>query len=179
MPLPGEGRPGKAPQASSRHPISIRPSLTSISMKDDALQTFARGALGRCPKCGQGRLFGRYLKVVECCSVCGEPYGHYRADDAPPWLTILLVGHITVPLILFVEETFEPPPWVEFAVYLPSVLLLTLLILPRCKGVILAILWRMKAEGSEIIPNEDRPLLFDRAKSSIAGVANASARRRT
>ncbi len=126
-------------------------------MKDDALRTLARGALGRCPKCGQGRLFGRYLKVVECCAACGEPYGHYRADDAPPWLTILIVGHITVPLILFAEEMFEPPPWVEFAIYLPAVLLFTLLILPRCKGVILAILWRMKAEGSEVIHCDESP----------------------
>lgn len=143
-------------------------------MNDDALRTLARGALGRCPKCGEGRLFGRFLKVVERCSVCGEPYGHYRADDAPPWLTILLVGHITVPVILFVEETFEPPPWVEFAVYLPLVLLLTLLILPRCKGVILAILWRMKAEGSEILPDDERTLASDHAKSRIECDADAS-----
>ena len=117
-------------------------------MNNDALHVFVRGALGRCPKCGRGRLFRRYLKVVKQCSKCGEQYGNYRADDAPPWLTILIVGHISVPLILFVEETFQPPPWIEFAVYLPLVLLLTLVLLPRCKGVILAILWKTKAEGS-------------------------------
>ena len=117
-------------------------------MTHDAIHTLARGALGRCPKCGCGRLFGRYLKVVELCSVCGEHYGHYRADDAPPWLTILLVGHITVPLILIVEENFQPPSWIEFAVYLPLVLFLTLVLLPRCKGVIVAILWRTKADSS-------------------------------
>ena len=145
-----------------------------LSMHDDALKTFARGALGRCPKCGQGRLFGRYLKVVDRCSVCGERYGHYRADDAPPWLTILLVGHITVPVILFVEETFEPPPWVEFAVYLPLVLLLTLILLPRCKGIILAILWRMKAEGAEISPSDQEPLAADLVPSEVAHTAFTS-----
>ena len=43
-----------------------------------------RGFLGRCPKCGEGRLFRSYLKVVEECKSCGEKYGHFRADDAPP-----------------------------------------------------------------------------------------------
>ena len=118
-------------------------------MRDIALHALIRGALGRCPKCGRGRLFRCYLKVVDQCSVCGEQYGHYRADDAPPWLTILLVGHITVPIVLILEENFQPPPWVEFAVYLPLVMLLTLSLLPRCKGVILAALWKTRGEGSE------------------------------
>jgi uncharacterized protein (DUF983 family) len=148
--------------------------IAGIFVNDDALHAFARGALGRCPKCGRGQLFRQYLKVVDRCSVCGERYGHYRADDAPPWLTILLVGHITVPLILFVEESFEPPPWVEFAVYLPLVLLLTLVILPRCKGVILAILWRMKAEGSEISPLDQESLAADHVPSNVPGAASAS-----
>ena len=109
-----------------------------------------RGILGRCPKCGRGKLFRHYLKVVEQCSACGERYGHYRADDAPPWLTILLVGHITIRIILLIEEGFEPPPWFEFVVYLPIVISLTLLLLPRCKGVILAALWKTRGEGSEL-----------------------------
>jgi uncharacterized protein (DUF983 family) len=107
-----------------------------------------RGARGRCPKCGMGVLFRSYLKVVEQCSACGERYGHYRADDAPPWLTIFLVGHMTVPLIFAIEESFRPPLWASFVMYLPAVILLTLLLLPRCKGVILAALWKTKAEGS-------------------------------
>ena len=109
-----------------------------------------RGALGRCPRCGRGRLFGRYLKIVDHCAVCGETYGHYRADDAPAWLTILLVGHITVPIILIVENRFQPPLWIAFAVYPLLIGLLTLALLPRCKGVILAALWKTKGEGSEL-----------------------------
>jgi uncharacterized protein (DUF983 family) len=108
-----------------------------------------RGALGRCPKCGRGALFSRYLKVVEQCSACGERYGHYRADDAPPWLTILLVGHITIPLVLIIEEHVRPPLWAGFGLYVPVVVLLTLSLLPRCKGIILAALWNTKGEGSE------------------------------
>ncbi len=112
-------------------------------------KAIARGALGRCPSCGKGRLLHHYLKVVEKCSVCGEAYGHFRADDAPPWLTIIIVGHITVPIILAIEESFQIAMWIELAIYLPAITLLTLAVLPRCKGVILALLWAMKAEGSE------------------------------
>ena len=108
-----------------------------------------RGALGRCPGCGKGRLLHRYLKVVDRCAACGEPYGHFRADDAPPWLTILIVGHITVPIILVLERSFQLTMWIEISIYLPLISLLTLALLPRCKGIILALLWATKAEGSE------------------------------
>lgn len=108
-----------------------------------------RGALGRCPRCGQGRLLHRYLEVVDHCSACGETYGHFRADDAAPWLTILIVGHLTVPVILMVEEYVELPLWMALSIYVPTIVLLTLGLLPRCKGVILAQLWLTKAEGSE------------------------------
>jgi uncharacterized protein (DUF983 family) len=81
--------------------------------------------------------------------VCGEPYGHFRADDAPPWLTILVVGHITIPIVLAVEQNFQLTMWIALAIYLPLIALLTLVVLPRCKGVIVALLWAMKAEGSE------------------------------
>jgi uncharacterized protein (DUF983 family) len=108
-----------------------------------------RGALGRCPRCGIGRLLHHYLKVADRCSACGEAYGHFRADDAPPWLTILIVGHITVPIILVLERNFQLAMWMEFAIYIPLITLLTLVLLPRCKGIILALLWALKAEGSE------------------------------
>ena len=113
------------------------------------LTALVRGAFGRCPRCGQGWLFQRYLKIVDCCPICGEPYGHFRTDDAAPWLTILVVGHITVPIVLICEENIRLTMGVAFAIYLPLIVGLTLILLPRCKGVIAALLWAMKAEGSE------------------------------
>ena len=110
-----------------------------------------RGALGRCPRCGQGRLLHRYIKLVDRCAVCGEAYGHFRTDDAAPWLTILVVGHLTVPVILISEMNFQPPLPLALAIYLPLIVGLTLFLLPRCKGVMAAVLWAMKAEGSEKI----------------------------
>lgn len=126
--------------------------MTAADQKHPStLNALIRGAQGRCPRCGQGRLLHHYLKIVDRCSTCGEPYGHFRADDAAPWLTILVVGHITVPIILALEQSLQLTMWTELAIYLPLITMLTLVLLPRCKGVILAILWSMKAEGSEEI----------------------------
>lgn len=116
-----------------------------------ALTAIWRGARGRCPRCGEGRLLHHYLKMVDCCSVCGEPYGHYRTDDAAPWLTILVVGHVTVPFVLLTEINFQPPLPLMLAVFLPLIVGLTLFLLPRCKGIMAAVLWAMQAEGSEKI----------------------------
>lgn len=108
-----------------------------------------RGVLGRCPRCGQGSLFYRYLKMVDRCSRCGEAYGHFRTDDAAPWLTILVVGHVTVPFVLIFEQALRPPIGLALAIWLPLIVVLTLFLLPRCKGLIASLMWAMKAEGSE------------------------------
>jgi uncharacterized protein (DUF983 family) len=113
------------------------------------MSAMLRGALGRCPRCGRGALLHRYLKVVGQCSACGEAYGHFRADDAPPWLTILLVGHIAAPFFFMIEENFQLSTATELAILLPLIIGLTLVLLPRCKGAILAAMWITKAEGTE------------------------------
>lgn len=126
--------------------------MTSADPKRPSTGTaLVRGVLGRCPRCGQGRLLHRYLKIIERCGVCGEPYGHFRTDDAAPWLTILLVGHMTIPVIFLCELNFQPPLWIAYAIYLPVIALLTGTLLPRCKGAIAAVMWATKAEGSEKI----------------------------
>jgi uncharacterized protein (DUF983 family) len=124
--------------------------MTVAHLKYPSTQTaLGRGALGRCPRCGQGGLFRSYLKIVDCCSACGEPYGHFRTDDAAPWLTILVVGHVTIPFVLIFEQMLRPPVALALAIWLPLITALTLVLLPRCKGAIAALMWAMKAEGSE------------------------------
>lgn len=108
-----------------------------------------RGALARCPKCGQGRLFTGYLKQVEKCSVCGEELGHIRADDGPAWLTIMLVGHIMAPLLLGIAPKTNWPEWVSMAVWPVAALVLAIAILPRAKGMFIGLIWRSGCVGSE------------------------------
>ncbi len=108
-----------------------------------------RGLRGLCPACGQSKLFARYLKQVEACPACHEPLGHVRSDDAAPWLTILVVGHIVVPLMLSVERVTQWPDWVAMIVWPLVALGLTLVILPRAKGLLLSVIWATRAPGSE------------------------------
>jgi uncharacterized protein (DUF983 family) len=100
-----------------------------------------RAIMGRCPCCGEGKLFRAYLKQVENCSACGEAFGHIRADDAAPWLTIILVGHIFVPLMLVVVAFSTMPSWESAVLWSLIFVGLSLAILPRAKGLFIAILW--------------------------------------
>lgn len=108
-----------------------------------------RGLFGRCPACGEARLFARYLRQVETCPACHTAFGHVRSDDAAPWLTILVVGHIVVPLMLSVERVTAWPDWVAMTVWPLVALVLALIVLPRAKGLLLSVIWATRAPGSE------------------------------
>jgi len=122
------------------HHDSLRPGLG---------QAMVRGLRGRCPSCGVGRLFARYLKPAQSCPACHEALGHIRSDDAAPWLTILVVGHIVVPLMLAVERVSTWPDWVGMTVWPLVALGLALVVLPRAKGFLMGIIWVTRAPGSE------------------------------
>ena len=93
-----------------------------------------RGLRGRCPVCGQGRIFNGYLRVVDQCSECGTALGRVRADDAPPYFTIVIVGHVVIPLMLWLERAQTPPLWVHSAIFLPLTVGLALALIRPIKG---------------------------------------------
>ena len=101
----------------------------------------------KCPSCGKGHLFNGYLKVVEECDSCGQVLSHHRADDGPAYLTILIVGHLMAPLILIVFETYRPEPIVLASVCTLATVALSLYLLPRLKGVVVAIQWARRMHG--------------------------------
>lgn len=100
-----------------------------------------RGWRRKCPRCGQGRLLKGYLKVADDCPVCRLNYSHHRADDGPAYLTILLVGHLMAPLLLFTFERWRPEPLVLFTIFAVGCVALSLYLLPRLKGAIVAFQW--------------------------------------
>jgi uncharacterized protein (DUF983 family) len=119
------------------------------------LTAIGRGLREHCPNCGRGALFRRYLKPVERCAVCGEAYGHIRADDFPPYLTILVVGHVVVPGILITDRLGWSSA-LQGGVWLPVTAVLTLLLLPRFKGAILGLMWKlgMNAQPDAVLTPE-------------------------
>ncbi len=85
-------------------------------------QAIWRGFRGRCPACGEGRLFDKFLKVRNECPNCGEQLHHHRADDFPAYLVIAIVGQILVPIVLSVETNLSPPVVVSMVLW-PSIAL--------------------------------------------------------
>ncbi|MEY4871136.1 MAG: hypothetical protein RLZZ563_466 [Pseudomonadota bacterium] len=106
-----------------------------------------RGWARRCPCCGSGPLLRGYLTVRESCPVCGEALHHQRADDGPAYLTILIVGHLMAPLILYVFTTFRPDPLVLASVFSVGTVALSLYLLPRLKGALVALQWAKRMHG--------------------------------
>lgn len=106
-----------------------------------------RGFRRKCPNCGHGFAFGGYLKLRSECDVCSHPIGEYRCDDAPPYFTIFLVGHIVVPGALAMEQTMSPSMTLQLSVWLPTTVLLCLGFLPFIKGAVLGTQWAMRIKG--------------------------------
>ena len=108
-----------------------------------------RGARGLCPVCGQGHLFAGYLKLVRECSVCHAPLGRIRADDAPPYFTILIAGHVLLPFVFMIEKAWHPPMWVHMAIWLPLFAIVCTLLLRPVKGAVVAWMLRLGLTGDE------------------------------
>jgi len=113
------------------------------------LSAVKRGLSCRCPKCGRGRIFERYLKPAASCSVCGVTTGQIRTDDIAPYFTIMVVGHVVVPPLLLLEKMYAPPSWVHLAIWLPLAILATMVSLPRIKGAVTGWMWWLGIRGDE------------------------------
>lgn len=113
----------------------------------DTMLAMRRGFTGRCPHCGRGKLFRAFLKVVDDCPACGEALHHHRADDAPAYFVILIVGHLIVPICLAVETAYAPPYWLHALIWTPLTLGLSLALLPAIKGAIVGLQWAQRMHG--------------------------------
>ena len=120
-----------------------------------------RGALLKCPACGVGGLFRRYLKVANTCPNCNEELHHHRADDAPAYFTIVIVGHVVVSLVLAVEMAYRPPIWLHMTLWLPLTLILTLVLLPSVKGALVGLQWTLRMHGFDPDAKDEMVESFD------------------
>ena len=101
----------------------------------------------KCPSCGNGPLLKGYLSVRKSCPVCKEAFHHHRADDGPAYLTILIVGHLMAPLLLIVFEAWRPEPLILFTIFAIGTVVLSLYLLPRLKGALIAFQWARGMHG--------------------------------
>lgn len=99
-----------------------------------------RGLMGRCPSCGIGRVFDGFLRVVAECEHCHAPLGLARADDAPPYFTILIVGHIVIPAMLIMQKMDDPSNLMLSVVFVPLTLFLSVGLIRPIKGAIVGLM---------------------------------------
>ena len=110
-------------------------------------QAFRNGLLRRCPDCGKSSVFNGYIKVKHTCDSCGLELHHQRADDAPPYFTMLIVLHFVISGLLTVQQTFDPATWIQLSIWLPVSLVAALWLLPRVKGALIGIQWARRMHG--------------------------------
>ena len=120
---------------------------SAATEKRNVWAALKRGFRGRCPRCGEGKLFRAFLKVDDHCSVCELDFTPHRADDLPAYLVIVIVGHIVVPTILWIETDFSPSVPLQLAIYLPFTLVLSLLLLQPVKGAVVGVQWALRMHG--------------------------------
>ncbi len=124
----------------------------SSSSPPHVLTGLKRGILHRCPNCGDGRLYVRYLKVDSDCEVCGHDLADYPADDGPAYFTILIIGHLFVAPLLLFPFIWKAPVGLVLPLTILPLAALTLLLLPRVKGAVIGALWAIKLRKAEDTP---------------------------
>jgi uncharacterized protein (DUF983 family) len=120
---------------------------SATAEKRNVWTAMKRGFRGRCPRCGEGKLFRAFLKVGNNCSACGLDYTPHRADDLPAYLVIVIVGHLVVPTVLWIETNYSPPVPLQLAIYLPFTLIASLLLLQPVKGAVVGVQWALRMHG--------------------------------
>lgn len=117
------------------------------------VEPVAAGLKGRCPRCGEGRLFSGFLTVGKRCGNCGLDYSFADAGDGPAVFVILLIGFLVVGLALWLEVSYGPPLWLHMLLWIPLTVVSSLVTLRLIKGVLITLQYRNKAAEGRI----DRP----------------------
>lgn len=111
---------------------------------------FSAGLRGRCPRCGEGRLFRGFLQLAPACSACGLDFRFADSADGPAVFIILIVGFVVAGAALLTEVAYSPPIWVHLVLWLPLVLILCLGLLRPLKGVLVALQYHHRAEEGRL-----------------------------
>lgn len=111
------------------------------------MRAIGLGLACKCPRCGQGKLYRKYLKVAETCDHCGLKLSEARADDFPPYIAIFIVGHVLVGYMLHAEMSGPVDPMFYVWTMIPLSIILPLVMLPSIKGAVVGLQWAMGMYG--------------------------------
>jgi uncharacterized protein (DUF983 family) len=113
----------------------------SSSQEKSPLTGLRRGLARRCPNCGVGRLLQGFLTIRSPCEVCGNDNSVYPSDDFPPYLAIFITGHVVIPSFVWTDAAYQPPFWLEAAIWLPLTAIMCTALLPFMKGATVGLCW--------------------------------------
>jgi uncharacterized protein (DUF983 family) len=126
---------------------ALQASLAHAELPESGWGAIHRGICGRCPRCGDAKLFRAFLKPVNHCSACRQDWTHQQADDFPAYVSIFLTGHIMAPVIIaLIQDTKLSLPALA-AIIAPLMLGLMILFLQPAKGGIIALQWWFGMHG--------------------------------
>ncbi|WP_288427922.1 DUF983 domain-containing protein [uncultured Agrobacterium sp.] len=108
------------------------------------------GLQGCCPRCGRGKLFDGFLKIKPSCSACGLDYSFADAGDGPAVFVMLIVGFLIMGLALWFDSLFSPPVWLHALIWLPLAVIVSLVLLRKLKGIMVALQYRNNASEGRI-----------------------------
>ncbi len=111
---------------------------------------YATGLSGRCPRCGEGKLFDGFLKIGPRCSACGLDFGFADSADGPAVFIMLIAGFLVLGSALYVEIAYEPPIWLHLAIWLPLAVIVCLGMLRPMKGLAVSLQFAHKAEEGRL-----------------------------
>ena len=120
-------------------------------------QAAKRGMLCKCPRCGEGKLFRKWLKSVDSCAACGQDWSYHRADDFPAYISMLVTGHLLAPLMIALSVDYDLSPLTILALIVPLSIVMMLAILQPAKGAVIATQWWHGLHGfkSERLPEPE------------------------
>jgi len=105
--------------------------------------TIWRGIIGRCPHCGVAPIFDGYLKVNTLCQNCAAPLGDMPADDAPPYVAMVVVLQILAIFVVLFYKGYYHPGIFAGAVLLLLLAAICMVALRLAKGAIIGILLKL------------------------------------
>jgi uncharacterized protein (DUF983 family) len=109
-----------------------------------------RGLAGRCPRCGKGHLFAGFLTLKPRCESCGLDFSFADSADGPAFFVMFFSGFVVAGSALAVEALYSPPLWVHAVLWIPLILITTLLPLRPIKGLLIALQYHHRAEEGRL-----------------------------
>ncbi|WP_371397683.1 DUF983 domain-containing protein [Fretibacter rubidus] len=103
------------------------------------------GMRGRCPACGEGQLFKKFLTFHDFCEACGADFRIEDAGDGPAVFVIFITGIFIIPMALAFYLVTGLPMIVTILLFSVVIIVASLWLLRLMRGIMFSLQWVNKA----------------------------------